>query len=259
VDAQRWSRVSEIFDSAVEAPPGAQMALLDCLCDGDETLRDEVCKLLRVDGQQVAFEQNLDVTRATLAVAWVDALESAGDVACGRRIGPWRVVRELGRGGMGIVLLVERADGQFEQRAALKLVKRGSDSDALIGEAPNAINQAHRADAVREFVLTILDQARPDASQGKPIVMHRLLDQAAARPSESTDVPNAVSADILDILGKFYFDIQDYERSERLRTKFRPTNRLCAKPFLSRGPGDCGQPEPVLATLHARSNRSIAR
>src|SRR5690606_31971710 len=47
------------------------------------------------------------------------------------RIGAYRIVREIGRGGMGQVLLAERADGQFEQRVAIKLLKRGMDSDAI--------------------------------------------------------------------------------------------------------------------------------
>jgi serine/threonine-protein kinase len=46
-------------------------------------------------------------------------------------IGPWRLLRELGRGGMGSVWLAERADGQYQQAAALKLIKRGMDSDAI--------------------------------------------------------------------------------------------------------------------------------
>jgi eukaryotic-like serine/threonine-protein kinase len=49
----------------------------------------------------------------------------------GRRIGPYRVVRELARGGMGVVYLAERADGQFQQRVALKLIKRGMDSEEI--------------------------------------------------------------------------------------------------------------------------------
>src|SRR5690606_12020732 len=39
------------------------------------------------------------------------------------RLGPWRVLRELGAGGMGAVLLAERADGQFEQQVAIKLIR----------------------------------------------------------------------------------------------------------------------------------------
>ncbi len=50
----------------------------------------------------------------------------------GALIGPYRLVRELGQGGMGVVYLAERADGQFEQRVALKLIKRGMDSDDIL-------------------------------------------------------------------------------------------------------------------------------
>jgi serine/threonine-protein kinase len=48
-----------------------------------------------------------------------------------REIGPYRLVRELARGGMGVVYLAERSDGQFEQQVALKLIKRGMDSDEI--------------------------------------------------------------------------------------------------------------------------------
>ena len=50
----------------------------------------------------------------------------------GRRIGPYQVVREIGRGGMGAVYLAVRADEQFEQRVAIKLIKRGMDTDEII-------------------------------------------------------------------------------------------------------------------------------
>ena len=50
----------------------------------------------------------------------------------GRRIGAYRVVRELGRGGMGAVYLAERADGGFSQRVAIKLIKRGMDTDQVL-------------------------------------------------------------------------------------------------------------------------------
>jgi tetratricopeptide (TPR) repeat protein/tRNA A-37 threonylcarbamoyl transferase component Bud32 len=48
------------------------------------------------------------------------------------RVGPWRLVREIGRGGMGQVFLAERSDGQYQQRAAVKLLKRGIDSEAIV-------------------------------------------------------------------------------------------------------------------------------
>jgi eukaryotic-like serine/threonine-protein kinase len=50
----------------------------------------------------------------------------------GVRIGPYRLVRELGRGGMGTVYLAVRSDDAFQKRVALKVLKRGMDSDAIV-------------------------------------------------------------------------------------------------------------------------------
>ena len=58
---------------------------------------------------------------------WAGAEEWAG-----RRIGPYSIVRELGRGGMGAVYLAERADGQYQHRVALKLIKRGMDTEQVL-------------------------------------------------------------------------------------------------------------------------------
>ena len=48
------------------------------------------------------------------------------------RLGAYRLVREIGRGGVGQVFLAERNDGQFRQNVAIKLLKRGMDSDAVL-------------------------------------------------------------------------------------------------------------------------------
>jgi serine/threonine-protein kinase len=57
----------------------------------------------------------------------VEAAELAGTV-----VGRYRLLAEIGRGGMGTVWLAERADGEYEQRVALKLVKRGMDTDEIL-------------------------------------------------------------------------------------------------------------------------------
>ncbi|MEO5623438.1 MAG: serine/threonine-protein kinase [Dokdonella sp.] len=130
MDTDRWRRLSEIFDAVVEAPASNRPALLDRLCRDDDTLRREVDALLAADALGEAFDAQAFELRASTATTWVREHDAAAPV--GTLIGCWRVVRELGRGGMGVVLLVERADGQFEQRAALKLIKRGMDSDAVL-------------------------------------------------------------------------------------------------------------------------------
>ncbi len=62
----------------------------------------------------------------------VERLEQVEGLATGAAVGPYRVVRELGRGGMAVVYLAERADGLFEQRVALKVMQRGGASAELV-------------------------------------------------------------------------------------------------------------------------------
>jgi len=130
MDARSWQRLSAIFDEVADAPAPARAALLEQLCAGDAGLRAEIDALLAADGGAAQFERGLQAARGQAAAQWV-AGDGAADEALGECIGPWRILHELGRGGMGIVLLAQRADGQFEQRAALKLIKRGMDSDAV--------------------------------------------------------------------------------------------------------------------------------
>ena len=58
--------------------------------------------------------------------------ENVADSMTGRRVGIYELKKELGRGGMGAVYLAERIDGEFHQRVAVKLVKRGMDTDFVL-------------------------------------------------------------------------------------------------------------------------------
>jgi len=64
-----------------------------------------------------------EITRSTI---------HTGDPAEGVRVGPYRIVREVGRGGMGTVYLAVRSDDELQKRVALKVLKRGMDSDAIV-------------------------------------------------------------------------------------------------------------------------------
>ncbi|MFT3792576.1 MAG: tetratricopeptide repeat protein [Rudaea sp.] len=128
-DGQHWRRVAEVFDCVADLAPEQRGARLAELCADDATLHAEVEALLRADAVAARFDRDVDCARCAAASAWQGDVQTE---AAGQRIGPWRVVRELGRGGMGVVLLAERADGQYEQQAALKLVKRGMDSEAIL-------------------------------------------------------------------------------------------------------------------------------
>ncbi len=116
----RWDEIQRLFHLASALPREERPRLLDVECGADAELRAEIESLLAAHSQAGDF--------LNPASSW--GADPAPD-RIGERIGPWRIASELGRGGMGVVYLAERADGQFEQRAALKIVHRGMDSDAV--------------------------------------------------------------------------------------------------------------------------------
>ena len=179
MNTQRWQRVSAIFDQVAEAAPAAREDLLEQLCGGDVELKYDVDALLLADQGQAAFEHAVDAAQLALATAWSQPHAALATIAANTRIGPWSVVRELGRGGMGIVLLVERVDGQFEQRAALKLIKRGMDSEALLARflrERQILARLEHPHIARLLDGGITDEGRPyfamEYIAGKPLLRH---------------------------------------------------------------------------------------
>ena len=123
MNAARWARVQELFEAAAALASAARGALLDVECGDDLGLRREIEALI------IAEQSAGDFLEVAVSTAARDAF--AGSRA-GERVGAWRLVREMGSGGMGSVFLAERADGQFDQRAAVKLIKRGMDSEQIL-------------------------------------------------------------------------------------------------------------------------------
>src|SRR5262245_9089887 len=112
----RWDRIEELFLAAAELAPAERAAYLDRVAGGDTELRAEVESLL------AAHEGGAGVLDAPLPLD--DETQRAGRLESGARLGAWRVDRLVGEGGSGEVYAAERADGAFDQRAALKLLRR---------------------------------------------------------------------------------------------------------------------------------------
>jgi serine/threonine-protein kinase len=114
--------IEAIFEDAIELPSQDRVRWLTNRCGADSRLRAEVDALL------AAHERAEGVLERNVVAAGVRALR---DSSRGRRIGAYRVLNELGRGGMGVVYLAERDDGQYEQRVAVKLLHASPDAEDL--------------------------------------------------------------------------------------------------------------------------------
>ena len=126
LDPERWQRIGQVLDAALAADPEHWPAVLDATCAGAPDLRREVEELLaRVDDAR----RFLDSPPASAAAAVLAEAKSAYRMELGGRVGAYRIEREIGHGGMSRVFLAERADGEFEQRVALKLLRPGLDSE----------------------------------------------------------------------------------------------------------------------------------
>ena len=112
--AERFAKVEALFDAALELPAAERGAFLDSACT-DAALREEVRELLHA---------------ATASEGFLESAPPTPDEYTGRTIGPWRMVRRIGRGGMGEVWLGERNDGRFEQQVAMKLLRHHGHGDA---------------------------------------------------------------------------------------------------------------------------------
>jgi serine/threonine protein kinase len=124
VTSERWQQIKSVLTGAMEVAAGdARHAYLDGQCGADADLRARVESLLAQApngfddlAEQIGFLQS----------------ERQQETPGSRRLGAYELLREIGRGGMGTVWLACRADQQFDKLVAVKLLKRGTDTDELL-------------------------------------------------------------------------------------------------------------------------------
>lgn len=126
---ERLKQIESLFHQALALDPGQREAFLNEACAGDPDLRADVESLIVSDERA---EQEERAVRKAIGGVVDEFVKDTEPTSAGTRIGPYQLVREVGRGGMGAVYLAERADEQYHQRVALKLVKRGLDTDEVL-------------------------------------------------------------------------------------------------------------------------------
>jgi len=127
VDPEKWQRVKALFQSALERRPTERNAFVAQASAGDSSVRAEVESLL-------ASHENADQFVGILSKASVAASPDLAtrDSWIGRNIGSYRIIRQIGRGGMAVVYLGVRADEQYRKHVAIKLVLPGLDNAEVL-------------------------------------------------------------------------------------------------------------------------------
>ncbi len=123
MNLRSWQRVKSIVADALELPETERKAFVRRASGDDAILLREADSLLEKSGERV--ENFADDLSSTLVGAEASARAN-------ERLGAYEIVRELGRGGMGVVYLARRADETFEKQVAIKILKRGTDTDEVL-------------------------------------------------------------------------------------------------------------------------------
>ncbi len=169
---ERWQQIEEIFHEASDLDGAARFEFLDERCAGDAELRSEVDQLLSQYEQASSFIEQpiINSTSGNVLANLLD--ESDADPLTGKVLGSYRIEREIGRGGMGAVYEAVRADGEFRLRVAVKVVKRGVDTDFVLRRFRNERQILAALD--HQFITRLIDGGTTD--DGRPYFVMEYID-----------------------------------------------------------------------------------
>jgi tetratricopeptide (TPR) repeat protein len=159
---QAWIRVSPILDDLLERSEREWPALLDERCGDDTALRRQIERLLSAHRRAEGFLA--EPPAMSTLIEEVEQISAEEELPAPATVGPWRLLRELGRGGMGIVYLAERTGEEFTQRGALKLVHGGSGSAEILARFRR--ERQILAGLNHPYIARLLDGGR--AEDGRP-------------------------------------------------------------------------------------------
>jgi serine/threonine-protein kinase len=165
MNARDLERMQSVYDAALERPSSERESFVARACEGDDALRLRVLKLLQADEHARTGFVEQAVRAAALTFA-------APDDHSGRLLGAYRLLRELGHGGMGTVWLAERADTSYRGTVAIKLVRAGSANAELARHFRH--ERQILADLRHPHVAALLDGG--EAPDGTPYLVMEYID-----------------------------------------------------------------------------------
>jgi serine/threonine protein kinase/tetratricopeptide (TPR) repeat protein len=215
----KWQAVTEAFEKARTLPPGERLGFLRDYCGGDDDLRREAESLLKAYEESGDFLEDLAIDHAGR-----DALDSLPGSMIGARVGAYRITRRIGEGGMGEVFEAERADGEFRQLVAIKIVRE---------DAGPSSRDARRHDRFRAERQILSDLSHPNIARlldggttetGAPYLVMELID---GRPIDLYCASQGLSLDErTELFGKVCDAVEYANRRNVIHCDIKPANIL---------------------------------
>ena len=214
MNSERWRRVNELFEQAVERPAAQRQRFLDDACAGDAALRDAVERRLRADAEAGSFLEEPLGSPATIDAA------AQRDAAPAARLGPYRILHEIGRGGMGTVYAAERDDDAFRRLVAVKVITSSSQN----AEIPRRLRAERRILALLEHpnIARIYDGGATE--DGAPyLVMEHVEGETIDRYCTTHNLPIEQR---LELIGKVCSAVHYAHRNLVVHRDLKPSNIL---------------------------------
>src|SRR5262249_54505229 len=216
MNPERWTKLEQLFQSALDLPADRRPGYVRDACGNDDGMRREVESLLSSYDRAADF---IETPALEADPAPTEEVAPPSSVI-GRRLGAYKIVREIGAGGMGSVYLAVRADDEFERRVAIKLIRRGMDNDFIVRRFRN--ERQILADLDHQNIARLLDGGTTE--EGLPyFVMEYIEGQPIRQYSDTRRLP---VAERLRLFRKLCAAIQYAHQNMIIHRDIKPGNIL---------------------------------
>src|SRR5271168_2923500 len=211
---EKWDQVKELFTLALERDAAERCEFLRQACGGDDVLRSEIESLLSSFDGAATFLEDSPAT---------DLLFAQSRALAGKRIGAYRIVREIGQGGMAVVYLAERADDQYRKRVAIKMLKPGTKKDEILRRFRNERQTLAALD--HSSIVRLLDGGSTE--EGLPYLIMEYVE--GVRIDEYCDTHRLSITERLQLFRAVCLAVQYAHETRVIHRDLKPSNILVTK------------------------------